>query len=163
MSKERKPIYEATDSIVTDNKGPILSFAVFVKTLDHEYLLSSKKKAGIQEEIWSLPGGNVKFGESLNEAAQRCVMEETGCRIHQTAPLTDSAFFSHIYPNGNHHILVILKATIFLADVFQGTKEVFKDGQNYVVKWCAKRDFPDNLMEPLSDVMRRVRANQEIM
>ena len=40
-----------------------------------------------QEGRWSLPGGRQRLGETVREAAEREVLEETGCEVEITALL----------------------------------------------------------------------------
>lgn len=40
-----------------------------------------------QEGRWSLPGGRQRLGETVREAAEREVLEETGCQVEITALL----------------------------------------------------------------------------
>jgi len=57
---------------------PTWYFALAVVRLGRRFLLTQEKKYG---ESWSIPGGRVEAGESLQEAAVREVLEETGIAI----------------------------------------------------------------------------------
>ena len=39
------------------------------------------------QDVWAIPGGKVKIGESLQQAAEREILEETGVRIHAADPV----------------------------------------------------------------------------
>ncbi len=39
------------------------------------------------KDLWAIPGGRLRLGESLQEAAEREIMEETGVRIRAGSPL----------------------------------------------------------------------------
>ena len=53
---------------------------------DNEVLLVRRANQPSQD-VWAIPGGNVKLGESLQQAAEREMMEETGVRIQAGAPV----------------------------------------------------------------------------
>ena len=53
---------------------------------DNKVLLVRRGQAP-SEGLWAIPGGKVELGESLQEATEREVFEETGLRIHAKEPL----------------------------------------------------------------------------
>ena len=80
-------------------------------------LLLVKKSQGPYCGLWDLPGGRPEYGESLFEALQRELFEETGLRLKQ-ATIIKSVFFSLDYQKEEltinfHHEALIFKATDF--------------------------------------------------
>ena len=61
---------------------PRLVVAAFVFIYNDHSLLLVKQKYG--EQYWSLPGGVVELGESIDQAAIREVKEETGLDVYLT-------------------------------------------------------------------------------
>ena len=53
---------------------------------DHAVLLVRRANPPSQD-VWAIPGGNVQLGESLQQAAEREILEETGVRIQAGAPV----------------------------------------------------------------------------
>ncbi len=50
-------------------------------------VLLVKRRDPPNEGQWAIPGGSVRLGESLQEAAEREILEETGVRIRAGKPI----------------------------------------------------------------------------
>jgi ADP-ribose pyrophosphatase YjhB (NUDIX family) len=65
--------------ILSDEPPPDdLTRAVYVFAFDSDRLLLSRRRG---EAEWSLPGGERRTGESLEDTARRVVRETTGCEL----------------------------------------------------------------------------------
>ncbi len=65
--------------------------------------LVSKRKGSHGEGCWSLPGGHLEFGESIEECARREVLEETGIILDTVIPCeiaTNDVFIDE----GKHYV-----------------------------------------------------------
>lgn len=88
--------------------------AIVIK--DEKILLVKRNKAP-HKDLWAIPGGVVELGETLQEAAEREILEETGLVIKAKAPVYT---FDLIEKNdkgsmGFHYVIVDL-----LADYISG-------------------------------------------
>ncbi len=103
--------------------------------LDHEYpehpcvavgaivfkgnsVLLVRRGQAPSEDLWAIPGGKVKLGESLQQAAEREIKEETGVEIHAGEPVYT---FDHVARDANgrirfHYVIVDLVADYMSGD-----------------------------------------------
>lgn len=73
-------------------------------------ILFGKRKGSHGEGAWSLPGGHLEFGESLEECAKREVMEETGLLVDGIKEVT---FTNDIFTTEDkHYITLYVKAKL---------------------------------------------------
>ena len=86
------------------------------------------------QNLWSIPGGSVKLGETLQQAAEREIREETGLNIRAHEPIYTFDVVDRD-DNGNirfHYVIVDL-----LADVVDGTLRPGDDALE--VRWVSSK------------------------
>lgn len=87
------------------------------------------------QNLWSIPGGSVMLGETLQEAAEREIREETGLSTHAREPIYTFDVIDRD-ANGNvrfHYVIVDL-----LADYVGGTLQPGDDAID--VRWVSSKD-----------------------
>jgi 8-oxo-dGTP diphosphatase len=90
--------------------------AVVIK--DEKILLVKRKNAPQQGE-WAIPGGKVKLGETLQKAAEREILEETGLIIQAKDPIHAFDIIERS-PEGKilvHFVIVDLKADYIQGEI----------------------------------------------
>jgi 8-oxo-dGTP diphosphatase len=69
--------------------------------------------------VWAIPGGSLKLGETLQEGAEREILEETGITIKAGAPFYSFDFFERD-SDGRirfHYVVVDMKGDYISGDV----------------------------------------------
>ena len=90
--------------------------AVVIK--DEKILLVQRKNAP-QKGKWAIPGGKVKLGETLQKAAEREILEETGLTIKAKAPIYAFDLIEHSRDGKIlfHFVIVDLKADYIKGEI----------------------------------------------
>ena len=61
--------------------------AVGAVVFKDERVLLVRRGQPPSEDLWAIPGGSVEIGETLQEAAEREILEETGIKIRAGEPV----------------------------------------------------------------------------
>jgi ADP-ribose pyrophosphatase len=78
-----------------------------------EAVLLVKRKNPPCENEWAIPGGKVRLGETLQQAAEREIQEETGITIKAGSPVFSFDLIEH-NSNGEisfHYVIIDLEGT----------------------------------------------------
>ena len=108
------------------------------------FLSKRSQKATNEKGCWETPGGSVYFGEKLEEAVKREILEEYGVDIEivEQFPAAD-----HIIPDENQHWV----ATTFLARVVKGQNpKIMEPDKCDEIGWFSL----DKLPKPLSIITK---------
>lgn len=103
-------ILNFSDACITNEKGEVLL-----------------QKRSDKEEIWSLPGGAIEIGESIEEAVIREVKEHTGLNVKVEHLIGVYSKYFTTYPNGDstQSICYFLKCNVLNGDLVIDNKETF--------------------------------------
>jgi 4-nitrophenyl phosphatase len=88
------------------------------------------------EGLWAIPGGSVEIGETLQTAAEREIMEETGIRIKAGDPVYT---FDAIQRDGDGRIRFHYVIVDLLADYIEGEPKAGDDALD--VRWVHPSDL----------------------
>ncbi|KPJ96370.1 MAG: hypothetical protein AMJ53_00970 [Gammaproteobacteria bacterium SG8_11] len=111
-----------------DNKHPIAGIGAVV-IQDNRVLLVKRAKPP-KQGLWCIPGGKIRFGESLQQAAEREIKEETGITIKAGDPV----YVFDLIEDDFHYIIVDL-----LADYISGTVKAGDDAMD--AQWFALKNI----------------------
>lgn len=94
--------------------------------------------------LWCIPGGKVRFGETLQRAAQREILEETGIEIRAGQPVYAFDVIENS-PEGPvlHYVVVDLQA-----DYISGQPHAGDDALQ--AAWFAKKDIDQDSVQALT-------------
>ncbi len=99
----------------------------------NKFLLARETLEG-GREYWIVPGGKVEFGEAIEDAAKRELLEETGIKATN---LKFMCFKEAIFPEFNYHTVIFFYET----KTNQSKLEKDTDGKVIESKWFTKSEI----------------------
>lgn len=104
---------------------------------DRLFLMQSSGKFGAQ---WIIPGGKVSFGETLEAAVRREVVEETGLELRDVQLLGTREFIEPM----RHFICFEFQARL------HGDGKVSLNNEARTFRWCSRKDLDQIEVAPLT-------------
>ena len=89
---------------MTDTERPLVGVGVVV--IDHGRMLLVERGKGLLIGAWAVPGGKVRYGERLTDAAVREIREETGLEVE----LGEVVWVGEALGDGDppdHHVVLV--------------------------------------------------------
>lgn len=88
--------------------------------------------------LWAIPGGSLKLGETLQQGAEREILEETGITIRAGDPFYS---FDFIQRDGNGRILFHYVIVDMMGDYIAGEVKAADDAQD--ARWFLPEEIKD--------------------
>ena len=115
-------------------KNPVLAVGAVV--FNKQFVLLVKRGNPPARDEWALPGGSVKFGETLKQAAEREIMEETGITIRAGKPVYS---FEVIDRGETGEILFHYFVVDLEGEYIKGNIQAGDDAKN--ARWISEEEF----------------------
>lgn len=131
-------------------ENPALAVNAIVKTGKDELVIVKRSNHPFQD-YWSLPGGFVEYGETVEQSLKREVKEETGLK---TNPGKIVGVYSDPKRNPEKHVISILMETKLVSGVLRKGSSEISD-----VKTVSKKSLPKKMafdhLKMLKDYLRK--------
>ena len=110
-------------------------------------ILMGRRKNAHGDGDWSVPGGHLEFGESLERCAEREVLEETGVKISNIRFFTVT---NDIFEKENKHYITVW----MVSDYASGEAKVTEPDRFESVNWFGWDKLPDPPFLPMRNLLK---------
>lgn len=125
--------------------NPRVGIAIFVFK-DNKFLMGCRKGAH-GEGTWTVPGGHLDFGESIERGAKREVFEETGVKITN---IKVAGITNDIFKKENKHYI-----TIWVTSKWKSGKPRITEPDKFLdLQWRDFKTLPRKLFLPWKQLLR---------
>ncbi|HEX4022583.1 MAG TPA: NUDIX hydrolase [Acidobacteriaceae bacterium] len=132
-------------------KAPIAGVGAVILAIDKRRVVLIRRGQEPLKGAWSLPGGAVELGETLQEAIVREVLEETGLMVK---PIRILKAFDRIHRDSEGQVRYHYVLVDFLCHAFEGTLLAGSDAAE--VCWADVEDLARFALAPLTaDIIRQ--------
>lgn len=125
--------------------NPRIGIGVFVFK-DGKFLMG-KRKGAHGEGSWSVPGGHLDFGESIEEGARRETEEETGVRVND---LKIVGFTNDIFKKEKKHYVTFW----VIGRYMKGNPRITEPDKFIEIGWFDFKNLPKPLFLPWKKLLK---------
>ena len=131
------------------NNRPKVGVAVMI--INDSKILLGKRKNAHGQGAWAPPGGHLEFGETLEECAQRELLEETGLIAESIKKLW---FTNDIHLQENKHYITIF----MVVDKFSGEVKNLEPEKCEGWQWFDLNNLPSPLFLSVDNLINKEKA-----
>jgi len=124
---------------------PMVGVGVIV--MKDDLILMDKRRNAHGDGDWSVPGGHLEFGESLEQCAAREALEETGVKISNIRFLTVT---NDVFDKENKHYITVW----MVSDHASGEATVTEPDKFESVSWFKWNNMPSPLFLPTRNLLK---------
>ena len=115
-----------------------------------KHVLLGERTGSLGGGTWALPGGHLKFGETIESCAKREVFEETGLTIEA---IRQVAFTNDFFETEHKHYVTLFVS----ANCMAGEPTIQEPEKCKQWKWFSWSGLPEPLFLPLETLVKRNR------
>lgn len=135
-------------------KYPRVGVGVMLQNEKDEVLLGLRRGSHGAGE-WSFPGGHLEWGETVFEAAEREVKEETGLEVEKMELISVADEMRYIKTDDKHYLNIGVKA-----EYTGGEPRIMEPEKCKEWRWFGLDDLPEKLLEGTELIIKNYRAGK---